>query len=145
MDTLIHKNSPYPTRSDSVYCQKEPDGSLATLNLYEGLSGDVRKNVFIGKLEISDVPTRNKITCNNIRVELILDADGIARIEARTYDRTDSENPAKVYTKELPVKTNNGSLCAEDVQDLRDEILQWFSSDIQSVVIRAFNSSVCVQ
>jgi len=145
MDVLIHKNSPYPIRNHSVYCQKEPDGTLATLNLYEGDSDDVRKNVFIGKLEIFDVPPRTKDQCGNIRVDLILDADGVAQIEAKTYDRSNSNVPTNVYNTSLPVKTNNGSLCAEDVQELRNEILSWFSRDIQRVIIKAFESSVCVQ
>ena len=144
MDTLIHKNSPYPVSNDSIYCQKEPDGSLATLNLYEGLAEDVRNNVFLGKLEIFDVPPRAKNVCNNIRVDLIIDKDGIAQIEARTYD-ANSDEPVKEYTEEIPVKTNSGSLCEEDIQHLRDEIFTWFVRDIQNVIRKAFNSSVCVQ
>lgn len=145
MSTVIHKNSPYPVRNSTVYCQKEPDGTAVILSLYEGDDNDVRKNFFLGKLEIFDVPPRSKDVCNNIRVDLIIDKSGIARIEARTYDEGNSNQPVNEYTKEIPVKTNNGSLCAGNVQHLKDEILTWFPKDVQYVISKAFNSSVCAQ
>ncbi len=59
MDTLIPKNSRYPTKGNGIYCQKEPKGKTATLNLYEGDNEDTRKNVFLTNLEIFNVPERD--------------------------------------------------------------------------------------
>jgi len=124
MDILIHKNSKYPSKGSGVYCQKVATASTATLMLYEGDHEQVAHNFFLTKLEINEVPPRNDYECNNIVVELEIDENGIANITARTNDQLNESNN-KVYSKQLPVKSNDAHLSAQEIQLLHSQIVEW--------------------
>merc|ERR1712087_727757 len=111
MDALITKNSKYPTSGSGVYCQKRPTSTTAALALYEGDHEETERCFFLTKLEISDVPLRAFDECKNINVTLAVDANGIASIEATTNER--------VYRKQLPIKSYDGRLNAEEVEEAR--------------------------
>ena len=52
MDKIIQKNQNYPTRAQSVYCQRDPTSTVAKFSLYEGDNDDVRRNYLIGEFEV---------------------------------------------------------------------------------------------
>ena len=119
MDILINKNSKYPTKGIGIYCQKISSASTATLMLYEGDDKKVSNNFFLTKLEIFDVPKRSEYECNNIMVELSIDNNGIVNITAKTKNN-------QIYTKQLPVKSNNGYLNDQQIKILNKQLMQWF-------------------
>merc|ERR1719491_561553 len=118
MDVIVAKNSQYPTRAQATYCQKEPSSSIAKLELYEGDARDVRENYLLAHLQIENIPPRDPNVCDSIIVEFIIDADGIAKIEAKVNDQS--------FNQTLAVVSKDGNLRAKEIAQMRREMVPWF-------------------
>ena len=126
MDIIIDKNSHYPTREHTVYCQKDPKSSIAKLDLYEGEDKFVKNNYLLSHLSISNIPKRDPTVCDSIIVEFIIDKNGIAIIEAIVNDKNKTNTQRKKFKNTLSVVSNDGNLSKQDIKTLKATMISWF-------------------
>mmetsp|Transcript_34916 Transcript_34916/g.30772 ORF Transcript_34916/g.30772 Transcript_34916/m.30772 type:complete len:1110 (+) Transcript_34916:33-3362(+) len=126
MDVIIEKNSHYPTRAEVTYCQKDPNSSIAKLDLYEGENEFVKDNYLLSHLSISNIPKREPTVCDAIIVEFIIDKNGIATIEAIVNDKNKKNRERQKFSNSLSVVSNDGNLSGQDIQELKERMIEWF-------------------
>jgi len=136
MDVIVAKNSHYPTRAEVTYCQKDPNSSIAKLDLYEGENHLVKDNYLLSHLSISNIPKREPTVCDSIIVEFIIDKNGIATIEAIVNDKNKRNIERRKFSNSLSVISNDGNLSQRDIEDLKERMIEWFKGheSIQNVL-----------
>jgi len=139
MDVIINKNSHYPTREHTVYCQKDPKSSIAKLDLYEGEDKFVKNNYLLSHLSISNIPKRDPTVCDSIIVEFIIDKNGIAIIEAIVNDKNKTNTQRKKFKNTLSVVSNDGNLSKQDIKTLKATMIPWFKGhkSIQNALLES--------
>merc|ERR1712228_138603 len=121
MDVIVEKNSHYPTSAQVKYCQKDPNSSIAKLDLYEGDDALVSNNYLLSHLSISGIPHRDADVCESIIVQFIIDKNGIAVIEAVINDDNKT-----AFKKSLSVASNDVNLSMDEIAMLKQKMIAWF-------------------
>ena len=131
MDPIVRKNSQYPTQASEIYCQRDPNSSVATLSLYEGENRKTKDNYFLGFLNISQIPPRVEERCDSILVHFIIDKNGIATIEAtiNTNNSNSNNNNGSIhFNTSLPVATDDGMFSKSESIKMSKEMISWFDN-----------------
>jgi len=121
MDTVIEKNSHYPTRAQVKYCQKDPHSSIAKLDLFEGDAPLVANNYLLSHLSISGIPRRDPDECESIFVQFVIDKNGIATIEAAINDKEKT-----TFVQKLSVASDDVNLSPTTIEEMKRRMIAWY-------------------
>eukprot|EP01084_Bolivina_argentea_P138004 243041_1 len=111
MYVVIERHSKYPANNEAILCSQVGERDII-LKLFEGDRRETKDNIYLSQLKISDIAKRKESDeCNNVKVELSVDANGICKIEADVNGQK--------FEMELSIKSEGLLLSEPEIHKLR--------------------------
>ncbi|RZC39282.1 HSP70 and/or MreB Mbl domain containing protein, partial [Asbolus verrucosus] len=98
MDFVIRRNTPIPISQCKIYNNPYHAGTSLSFKIFEGERADVKKNYFLGNLEIDNLTPTPPRQCKVI-VTMIIDQNGILTVKAKEQLSNNTKDLKVIYSR----------------------------------------------